>query len=284
MSTGISTWKLCLNGSTPKLREIPQASKAASLNAVSRLLPEGVYTTFRTYDGNKILPLEDHIHRLEDSARLLGRPLKLDHAEVKNALHQIRQSGPPSDLRIRLTVDLQERPGTVYLSFEPLRVPTRQEYEHGIRAITCPFEREIPLAKQTDFIATGERLRRDLPPDSDECLMVAEDGRILEGLTSNFFAWKGGELWTAGEGVLAGITRALVLEAAREEGLPIRMESVVLADIPSLQEAFITSSSRSVLPIRQINQDVIGDGIPGPVTGKLAQRYWEKIRQKVTDL
>jgi branched-chain amino acid aminotransferase len=284
MPTHVSTWKLSFNDAARKLNEIRLAPIPKTLNNASLLLPEGVYTTFRTYNGGKILPLEDQIRRLEESALLLDQPVTLNKDEIQAALRCAYHSMPAGEVRVRLTVDLSEKPGTVFLSLEQLQTPTREDYEQGVRVATCPYHRENPRAKRTTFISIGENLRRELPADAYECLMVDEDCRILEGLSSNFFAWRQDQLWTAGSGVLAGISRAQTLEAARTLGLPIRLESAPLSAASEFQEAFITSSSRAILPVRQIDDVLIGSGEPGPVTRRLMQRYWENIRKKLVEL
>ena len=126
--------------------------------------------------------------------------------------------------------------------------------------------------------------------------MVDEAGRILEGLTSNFFAVKGGELWTNEEGVLSGITRSLVLDEAVRIELPVNYKSIMITEIPILEEAFITSSSRGILPVKQIDDVYIGSGQPagpgkpacpcqpGPITKRLVDCLEDRIRNEVEEI
>lgn len=256
----------------------------ATLDAASRLLPAGVYTTFRTYAGRKILPLEDHLRRLEESARLVDSPILLDQPALQAGLRQAIGCSPGRELRIRITVDLQEEPGALYFSLAPLRIPSAQDYENGVLAVTCRLQRKNPRAKQTEFIALAEAVRRKIPPEANEGLLLDENDFILEGLSSNFFAVKQGEIWTAGKGVLRGIARATVLQVAGREGFPLRLEAVAHTEIPTLEEAFLTSSSRSVLPIRQIDETPVGSRRPGPLTQKLVQAYWQEIEKRLVEI
>jgi branched-chain amino acid aminotransferase len=266
-----------------------------SLNAVSRLLPAGVYTTLRTYGGvareARILPLEDQIHRLEESARLVGWPVSLDRQALREALGRALRSftgdeagESRGEARIRISVDLEHCPGEITLALEPLVTPSAAEYARGVRAVTVRLRRENPASKQASFIETAEAVRHTLPPGVNEALMVDEGGNILEGLSSNFFAVLQGEVWTPGEGVLPGITRALVLGAVRKLGLPLRLESVPVADLHRIDEAFLTGSTRSVLPVRQINEIVIGPGSPGPITKQVVEVYGGEIEKRLEDL
>jgi len=247
-------------------------------------LPGGVYTTLRTYDQDYLLPLEDHIRRLEESAALVDCPVHLEKAEIlviiRQALQVFRQGMGKADVRIRLSVDLENEPGALYLGLEPLSTPTEQDYQFGVKVVTRRLQRENPRAKQTAFIHTADKVRKAIPADVNEALLVDESGAVLEGLSSNFFAVKQGELWTASEGVLSGITRQLVLDAAHQAELIIHLGSVQIAELAALEEAFITSASRSVLPIRQIDGDRL-PASPGPLTQMISRLYWERIRQQL---
>jgi branched-chain amino acid aminotransferase len=251
---------------------------------VSRQIPGGVYTTFRTYDGKKVLLLDKHIHRLEESAQIVDFPLVVDKLSIKSALHQTIEAFPFNESRIRVTVDLEREPGTVYIAMEPLHVPSAEDYRNGVCAVTHKLLRDRPRAKQTRFISVAESFRSHLPPKANEVLLLDERNHILEGSTSNFFAIKEGEIWTSAEKVLYGITRSLVLKSAEIEGIPVRMDTVSVEELPDLQEAFITSSSRSILPLRQIDEAIIADGNPGPITRILTRRYWQEIEKRLEEI
>ena len=115
----------------------------------------------------------------------------------------------------------------------------------------------------------------------EEILMVDESGNILEGLTSNFYAVMDGEIWTAGQGVLSGITRQIVLLLAEDAGYPVQMDAPKLSNLIRFTETFITSTSRAVLPVTEINHEPVGDGKPGPITRKLMQIYEQKVLAEV---
>jgi branched-chain amino acid aminotransferase len=117
-----------------------------------------------------------------------------------------------------------------------------------------------------------------------EGLLLDEQGRILEGLSSNFFYVRHNKLWTAPQGVLSGITRGLVLAAASAENLPVVFKAAPVTEIHKFDEAFITSSTRSVLPIQKINEFIIGKGEKGPVTQRLSNAYWNVIKGMLVDL
>ncbi|HJW83265.1 MAG TPA: aminotransferase class IV, partial [Anaerolineae bacterium] len=98
----------------------------------------------------------------------------------------------------------------------------------------------------------------------------------LEGTSSNFFAVLDGRLRTAGEDALQGVTRGLVLAEAKEI-VPIALAAIEAADLPRLSEALITSSSRDVMPVIQIDQVCVGSGEPGPITQALMAGYRARL-------
>lgn len=248
------------------------------------MLPGGVYTTFRTFEGHKTLPLEAHFQRLEESASLLKTPVYLKPKAIKQILHEAVQNFPAQESRIRLTVDLEQNHGTVYISLEPLQLPPAEDYENGVWVVTYQFQRENPRAKRTTFISVTDSIRQELPKTANEGLMVDQNGDILEGFSSNFFAVKEGEIWTSDEEILPGITRSLVLQAAQRKHIKVQFKTVNLSDIPFLEEAFITSSSRAVLPVRQINNYIIGNGKPGTITRTLSSVYCQEIRSMLVEI
>jgi branched-chain amino acid aminotransferase len=274
--SSISIWKIIISEKeTIRLEKFPCNILPVSLNSASRLLPKGVYTTMRTYDGNKILPIQEHLNRLEVSAALLGHNITLNPDLFYRSLQLAIKSYLPGDTRVRFTVDLDHCPGELYLSVEPLQSLSAQEYTEGVAAVTCPVHRENPESKQTSFIQIAEKIRQNMPSEAHECLLLDDQGYILEGLSSNFFYVQEGKVFTAPQGILSGITRSQVIAAAAAEDIVIKLEAAHLNNIYLFEEAFITSSTRSVLPVFQIDDTIIGK--PGPLTTKINAAYWKTI-------
>jgi branched-chain amino acid aminotransferase len=114
-----------------------------------------------------------------------------------------------------------------------------------------------------------------------EALVVDGDGNVVEGASSNVFAVFGQTLVTPPEeaGILAGITRAHVLEVAGELGLDVRLEALPLARLVQADEAFISSSIRELLPVVRVDATPVGSGKPGPLTVRLHAAFREKVKQ-----
>jgi branched-chain amino acid aminotransferase len=138
--------------------------------------------------------------------------------------------------------------------------------------VTLDLQRDNPRAKDTRFIATAQDAYERLPEGVEEGLLVAPDGAVLEGLSSNFFAIREGALWTEEARALAGVTRSLALEVA-ESLLPVRRVAVRRDELPLVDEAFITSVSREVLPVVRIDGRSVGEGRVGPKTRAVMQAF-----------
>lgn len=287
----ILAWKAEYRESKYELIKIEIPVGWDTLDAVTTHLPGGAYTTFRTYDHNKVIRLDDHLGRLEETARLAQKPVTLERFRLREALRNVIDEYPGDmDLRIRMVLDLEVAPGEIYLMVEQLKTPPPGAYHSGVRVITCRLQRDNPKAKLTASIPVADKIRGQLPTGVEEALMVDEAGSILEGLTSNFFAVKGNEIWTNEESVLSGITRLLVLDEAVRIELPVNFRSITITDIHNLEEAFITSSSRGILPVSQIDRILIGSGKPvcsgqpGPITKRLMDCLEDRIRNELLEI
>jgi branched-subunit amino acid aminotransferase/4-amino-4-deoxychorismate lyase len=239
-----------------------------SLGAASSALPEGAYTTLRTYGGNGVVRLGQHFRRLEEAVALKGMPGRLDPAAARAAVGKALAACAHAESRVRLTF-VPPRLFVAVEAFEPL---PRQLYEDGVACVTLELERDNPHAKDTRFIATARDAYARLPEGVEEGLLVATDGTVLEGLSSNFFAIREGALRTEDARVLAGVTRSLAIEVA-ESLLPVRHVAIQRDELPLLDEAFVTSVSREVLPVVRIDGRPVGDGRVGPRTRAVVQGF-----------
>jgi branched-chain amino acid aminotransferase len=241
-----------------------------TLDAVSLRLPNGAYTTLRTYDTDRVIGLSAHLQRLIESGEMLQRLYPIDPAAIRSALRDvIAREGQPA-LRVRLTVPLAV--DEILISVEPFEVYPPEFYQRGVRCATRRISRHTPLAKSTDFIAPSRESKAALEPDIHELLIVNRAGEILEGISSNFYAVIDGVLRTAGKDVLEGVTRRIVLQEAAAI-ISIDYHPIALSDLPQIAEAFITSSSREVMPVIQIDDQIIGAGQPGAITLALLEKY-----------
>lgn len=242
---------------------------------------DGVYTVTNTYNTFQVLKFDAHLNRLEDSARRLNISLTLNRPQLRAALRQMIVESDFGDVRFRITVPRQQ-PDHPILSIEPFQRQPPEVYEKGVSCITLPDSaRHNPGAKSTGWM--HEREQFALPQGIYTGLLLDSDGNILEGLSSNFYAVLDGELRTAGVGMLPGIAQQIVFEVAPSV-LPVRKEAVNVRDLPRLSEAFVTSSSRGIVPVVQIDEVTIGAGLPGDKTLALMAAYRERVSSLLEEL
>jgi branched-chain amino acid aminotransferase len=251
----------------------PASYAASSLADAADYEPhDGVYTVTNTYERTKALKLDAHLDRLEDSARRAGIPLALDRARLRAALRALILEAGYSNSRFRITVP-HATPDRCIMTVEPYVPPADELVAKGVAVITVANSaRHNAEAKTTDWMHDRNAIESSLPPGVYTALLCDQEGHILEGLSSNFYAILDGELRTAGSGVLHGIAQQIVFVVAPSV-LPLRLEAIHMSDITKIEEAFITSSSRGILPVVRVDAVSLGDGTPGTMTMRLRDAY-----------
>lgn len=255
----------------------------SSLDQASAIIPAGAYTTFRTFNRTRAIEIDEHFSRLVESAQLAASPVSIRPDEIRQNLRQLLSKSTSGESRVRLTLDLTQTPGDVYISIEPLSVPPPEAYMSGVKVLLKEMHRNNPKAKLSQFIRTAGIVRHTLAKDINEVLMV-KNGIVLEGLSSNFFGICSGEIWTANEGVLSGITRKGILEICAKKGIVVHFQGLPLTEISNLEEAFISSASRAVLPVVEIDGKPVGGGMPGSITKALLAAYQEYVLSQAEEI
>jgi branched-subunit amino acid aminotransferase/4-amino-4-deoxychorismate lyase len=264
-------------------RPLPVPAGAQTFHDVLDGLPLGVYSALRTFHHDRFLWLDAHFDRTDQSMQLLGWEDRLDRPALRRALHEAATAYPLADSRIRFDV-LSEVPdraagrklatsSRVVAILSPFRAVPEAFLRDGVRVEIAPqLRRDRPLIKRADFVIQ----RRPFPlerQDSYEHLLVDPEGGILECSSSNFHAIQGDALVTGGGGALEGITEKVLLRVATDLGVAIRRERIRLDELGSLDEAFLTSSTRGLVPIVDIAGTRIGKGVPGPAWKRLSEAY-----------
>jgi branched-chain amino acid aminotransferase len=169
-------------------------------------------------------------------------------------------------------------------------------YEKGAHVETTTTHRESPRVKSTVFIDQSEEERKQIAQKGIFEALLVKNGRILEGMTSNFFYVIRSEgassalvaknasrsaqrdiLCTAQRDILLGVTRRTVIRVARGRGLEVRYRSLKMNQLSAVKEAFITSSSRGMVPVIQIDDVIVGQGSAGEMTKILMSAYDEYV-------
>jgi branched-chain amino acid aminotransferase len=260
------------------VRVVSTAARSLA-EAASEEPDNGVYLVARTWQGGRVLELDAHFDRLERSAATLGYPLVLPRRAIRELIAENlpRHEGVELDGRFRVTAVLEETPRFL-VSIEAAHALPADLRLYGVDCEVLPgTARGNAEVKSTAWMHQRQALGKGSGKGSGptggepyEYLLADEKGHILEGATSNFYAVVRGELLTAAEGVLPGIVRRIVLEVAPAI-ISVRLVPLSIAQLTDVQEAFITSATRGVVPVRRID-DVL-PGAPGPVTRKITEAY-----------
>ena len=262
----------------------------------------GVFEGVRAYHtdsrGTAIFRLEDHTNRLFNSAKIVGMQMPFDRKTLNEAQRQVVRAnhlregyirplaflgsegmGLRADgLRTHVAVAAWEWPS--YMSPEAL--------EQGIRIRTSSITRHHVNITMCKAKATGNytnsmmALREVLQDGYDEALLLDPEGYVAEGSGENIFVVNRGVLYTPElTSCLDGITRDTVIQLAHECGYEVREKRITRDEIYIADEAFFTGTAAEVLPIRELDNRVIGAGARGPITTRLQQLYFDAVRGRL---
>jgi len=242
-----------------------------SLEELGRTEPEGVYTITRTFFGNQAVLFDSHLDRLEESARLEEIPLILERKPLRYAIRELIARTQFDEARLRISIPKQH-PERILIAVEPLNPIPEETRLRGVSVASHLITRPNPKAKTNLWENLRADAREDLPSTIFEGVVRTKQGVLLEGFSSNFYAIEGGVLRTSSKQILHGVARIIVLTVL-EGFLPIDTTAVNVDEIERLDESFLSSSSRGVVPIINIDGITIGDGSPGPLTQEIIRRY-----------
>jgi len=249
---------------------------------------EGVFETMRAY-GSHVFRLDRHLDRALAGAEVLGftppsrESLRcaVTTAVTANAETLGQQGGA-----VRLTVTPgavdphSPFPGTPDLA--ALTVVTVQPvadmtdlWANGVRAATVPWGREVPSVKAVSYVASSMARRRARDAGADEALFTDDSDHVLEASAANVFAIFESLLVTppVDAGLLPGITRQAVLEVTQSCGLTATEAPLTLSALIGADEAFLTASTREIVPLVAVDGEPIGSGHPGPRTAAIHAAY-----------
>ncbi|KIL53734.1 hypothetical protein KP77_00770 [Jeotgalibacillus alimentarius] len=245
----------------------------------------GVFETFRTYDGFPFL-IGDHIKRLQFALDQMNIQAELSTASVMQMIEELRVANGGEDGYFRLNVSAGEReigldpsPYTrplVMLLQKPLAAPPAERHAQWIKLPRNTPETAVRLKSHHYF--NNLAARREVPDAKTEGIFLTADGMISEGLASNVYWVKGDTLYTPDvtTGMLAGVTRKMVLSLARAEGIPVREGRFTQSDAEGASEWFVSNSIQEVVPITQFEEREFPDS--GPVCSRLKHLYKNKTR------
>jgi branched-chain amino acid aminotransferase len=254
---------------------VPAAQAVLPLNDLGIVRGYAVFDLLRTY-GRVPFRLGDHVARLQRSAATIGLDLPWSAPELEAFIGATYARNPDlgdASLRIIVTggpsadyMTPQQRPSLIIM-VHPIKPYSERLYREGAAVVTTDIERAMPTVKSINYSGAVKAVVEAERLGAVEAIYRDTKDRITEGTRSNLFLVRNGTLYTAAEGVLLGITRQVVLEVV-EGHIPVRLGPLTYADLVGADEAFVTSTTKELLPVVEVDGQLIGTGRPGAVTAK----------------
>ena len=141
--------------------------------------------------------------------------------------------------------------------------------------VRIPPESVDPTIKNFGRLDFVRALFEAYDRDAKYAVLLDQDGNLTEGRGWNIFVLNGGALMSPDRGVLQGITRKTVVELTRTLNIDCRLTKVPVNALREADEVFITSTAGGIMPVRSVDKKLIGDGLPGPVTMRIRDKYWK---------
>ena len=268
----------------------PEAEAVISVFDHGFLYGEGIYETMRTYNNRPFL-FDRHMRRLRNSARMIALDLPFTDGELAMQITETRDvAGVHGEAYIRVLVTR----GIGELTYDPHATPTPsiviivkrqvdpppEAYERGVRVVIVDVVRNHPetvnpLIKSNNLLNCALAGQQAIRRGGYEGIMRNYRGELTECTTANLFVVQDGSALTPPLecGLLSGITREFLFEVGTEAGIAVREQVLRDEDLFRADEAFLTSTTRELLPIVNVDDRTIGSGTPGPITKRLLESF-----------
>jgi len=257
------------------------------------LYGDGVFEGIRLYGGS-VFKLEEHLIRLEQSAKALLLQMPVSRDEMRELVCESCRVNGLTDGYIRLIVTrgvgslgLSPKgcgPSGLVIIADTIELFPARYYEEGLKIVTVPTRRLGPAAlppmvKSLNYLNNILAKIEAQSLGYQEALMLNEQGYVAECSGDNVFIIQGGILVTppTAAGSLRGITRDVILELAVELGIPVEKKDLTRYDIWIADECFVSGTAAEVVPVVEVDSRKIGDGQPGAQTRRLLAKFKDLV-------
>lgn len=258
------------------------------------LYGDGIFEGIRVY-GGRIFEFEAHIERLYHSGNAIRLDIPISKADLAKAVEETVKANSIVDGYIRLIVsrgvgDLGLDPflcekGLVVIIADRIDLYPEELYEKGLRVICAATRRAHPMAipprvKSLNYLNNILAKIEAIDRGVGEAIMFNHSGYVAEASGDNVFIIKDGVIYTppVSAGALDGITRALVIRLARQEGVEVVERNLTRADLYICDEFFLTGTAAEVIGVVEADNRMIGDGKPGKITKMLREKFFDYAR------
>jgi branched-chain amino acid aminotransferase len=257
------------------------------------LYGDGVFEGIRVYNG-KIFESKAHINRLFDSAKEIGLCIEYTRDQVEKAIIKTFKANGFKNCYIRLVVtrgvgDLGLSPNKcakscTFIIANGKEIFDKAQYEIGVTAIVSSVVRNHPKSinpniKSLNYLNNILARNEADKAGAFEAIMLNHDGNIAEGTGDNIFIIKNGKIATPTVdcSILIGVTRKVILKLCKKLGIVCVERRIKPAELLKADECFLTGTAAEIIPVRKIDNKIIGKGKPGPITHRLIQAFHEYV-------
>ena len=272
---------------------VDQADAKVSVFDHGLLYGDGIFEGIRLYQGN-IFRLDEHLERLEYSAKALLLKMPLSRKEIAEATCETCRQNNLSDGYIRLVVtrgvgDLGLSPWlcptpSIFIIADKINLYPAEHYTKGLEIVTVPTRRMnaaalSPAVKSLNYLNNILAKIEARQAGALEAIMLNDQGYVAECTGDNIFIVHKGEILTpaASQGALKGITRDTIFDIAKEIGVPIREADLTRYDVWCSDECFLTGTGAEVIPVVKLDGREIGSAKPGPITQKVLAAFRRRV-------
>lgn len=252
---------------------IPASEASVCITDLSIQRGYGIFDFFKLVDGQPVF-LDDHLARFYNSASQMRLKVEQNPEELKELLSALTSKNnlPNSGVRITLTGGYS---ADGFNTAKPNLIVTQQAFSinqeaalHGIRLVTYPHQRQFPHVKTIDYLM-AIWLQNYIAENNAQDVLYQQNGVVAECPRANFFiVTPDGKLVTPAYNILKGIIRKQVLSLAKGN-YQVEERDISLEEVYQAKEAFITSTTKNILPVVHVDGHEIGDGKPGEMTRAL---------------
>ncbi len=263
---------------------VPVNEAKLLVNDLAIIRGYGIFDYFLARRGQPLF-IDDYLNRFYNSAEKMHMKVPLERPELHHAIQELIDANGQEEAGIRLVLTggyaddgyTPKNPNLIILQHPMPRQP-QERFDNGVKLITHRYERDVPEVKTINYLE-GIRLIPELKKAGALEPLYHDGAYLTESVRSNFFLVLDDErIVTPDSNILFGITRKKVLEKAREH-FEVEERGVRVEELEDAREAFLTGSTKLLMPVVQIDDIVFGDGRPGPVTKKLMQLFEETTKE-----
>jgi D-alanine transaminase len=252
---------------------LPLADAKISVMDRGFLFGDGVYEVIPAYSG-RLFRLEDHLERLENSLRAIRLQNPHSHVQWRNLLTPLLKKGLDQSVYLQITRGTapkrdhafpQNVTPTVFAMVSG--ITPHSDPDNGVKALSMEDSRWKLCDTKAITLLANVLLRQQAVDNGCAEAILFKDGYLTEGAASNVFAVIDGVLMTPPKSpaILPGITRDVILEIARKNNIPSSEQAISRAELKLASEIWITSSTREIIPVVELDSEKIANGKPGPV-------------------